>query len=90
MDNLNEAQELLQFALSRSPERVEVVDVTRLVTDSARGNDKRHAWIKVSLPDDDVKALRGPADRRDTDILLVRVPREVSDRRESRIILPGE
>ena len=58
--------------------------------DSARGNDKRPAYVKLAVPDDFVKALRGPADRRRDLWLLVRVPKEVQERSESRIVLPHE
>jgi len=79
----------LAFALEKYPERVQVADLERLTIESARQNEKRPAWVKVAVPDDWVKALRGSreGDRR---FLLVEVPREVEERSESSIILPGE
>jgi hypothetical protein len=79
----------LQFALDKYPQQVEVVPLAQMVTESARANERRPAWVKVALPDELVKAMRGGAGERDL-VLLVRVPREVIARSESKIILPGE
>ena len=79
----------LAFALEKYPERVEAVPIQELVTESARKNDKRPAFVKLSVPDDVVKQLRGRPE--DTDlVLLVRVPKEVLQRQGSLIVLPGE
>jgi len=79
----------LAFALDKYPERVEVVPLERLVIESARQNPKRPAYVKLAVPDEVVKAVRGNAPGDDL-VLLVRVPREVLERQESRIVLPGE
>ncbi len=79
----------LAFALEKYPERVEAVPIRRLVIDSARQNPKRPAYVKLAVPDEVVKAARGNADAGDL-VLLVRVPREVLEREDSRIVLPGE
>ena len=86
MDNPLKA---LQFALEKYPDRVELAPVKDLVMDSARQNDRRPAYIKLAVPDDLVKALRGSRDSQDT-VLLVRIPSEVNERVASRIVLPGE
>ena len=79
----------LQFALEKYPERVEIAAARDLVIDSARQNARRPAFLKLAVPDDLVKAVRGS--RRDQGVLLlVRIPTEVSERAESRIVLPGE
>jgi hypothetical protein len=79
----------LAYALEKYPERVEVVPIQELVTESARKNDKRPAFVKLSVPDEVVKQLRGRPE--DTDlVLLVRVPKEVLQRQGSLIVLPGE
>ena len=79
----------LAYALEKYPERVEMVPLHELVTESARQNDKRPAFVKLSVPDEIVKQLRGRSD--DTDlVLLVRVPKEVLQRKDSLIVLPGE
>jgi hypothetical protein len=82
----------LTFALEKYPERVEMLPLAELVIESARQNDKRPAYVKIAVPDDLVKALKGPRGsetERDL-VLLVRLPREVLERSESRIVLPGE
>jgi hypothetical protein len=79
----------LQFAIEKYPDRIELAPARDLLIDSARQNDRRPAFIKLAVPDDMVKALRGSRAGQDT-VLLVRIPAEVSDRVESRIVLPGE
>ncbi len=79
----------LAYALEKYPERVEMVPLERLVTESARQNPKRSAYVKLDVPDEVVKGLRGREETKDL-ILLVRVPREILERSESLIVLPGE
>lgn len=79
----------LQFALEKYPQRVELAPVQDLLMDSARQNDRRPAFVKLAVPDEVVKSLRGKRGNQDL-ILLVRIPAEVSDRVDSRIVLPGE
>ncbi len=79
----------LSYALEKYPQRVEVVPVEDLVTESARQNAKRPAYITLSVPDEVVKSLKGRRDERDL-LLLIRVPKEVLERAESLILLPGE
>ena len=81
--------ESLQFALEKYPQKVELVPLAQLVTETARENDRRPAWAKIALPDELVKSLRG-GDAEGDLVLLVRVPREVLARSESSIVLPGE
>lgn len=79
----------LTYALEKYPERVEVVPIDQLVTDSARQNPKRPAYVTLAVPDEIVKGLKGAKDSRDL-VLLVRVPKQVLERSESLIVLPGE
>lgn len=79
----------LVYALEKYPERVELVPVEDLVTDSARQNPKRPAYVTLAVPDEVVKSLKGRKDDRDL-LLLVRVPKEILERSESLIVLPGE
>jgi len=79
----------LAYALEKYPERVEMVPIEQLVTDSARQNAKRAAYVTLAVPDEVVKSLKGNRDDRDL-VLLVRVPKEVLERSESLIVLPGE
>ena len=86
---MNDDLKSLGFALEKYPHKVETFPVDRIVLDSARQNDKRAAYLKLAVPDDVVKTLRGDKDARDL-VLIVRVPREIVDRRDSRIVLPNE
>ena len=79
----------LLFALERYPERIQAIDLAELVLESARSNPKRPAYVKLAVPDEWVKALRGPREGTSR-YLLVEVPREVDDRSKSSIVLPGE
>jgi hypothetical protein len=79
----------LSYALEKYPQRVEAVPVEELVTDSARQNAKRPAYITLSVPDEVVKSLKGRREERDL-LLLVRVPKEILERADSLIVLPGE
>ncbi len=79
----------LSYALEKYPERVEMVSLEEIVTDSARQNPKRPAYVTLAVPDDVVKSLKGRRESSDL-LLLVRVPKEILERSESRIVLPGE
>jgi hypothetical protein len=79
----------LQFALEKYPQQVELVPVADLLLDSARQNEKRPAFVKLAMADELVKSLRGQRQQKDV-LLLVRIPGEVLERSESRIVLPGE
>ncbi len=84
-----DARKTLLFALDKYPDRITAIDLAELVIESARENPKRPAYVKLAVPDDWVKALRGPRESTHR-WLLVEVPREVEERSQSSIILPGE
>jgi hypothetical protein len=87
---MDDPRKALTWALEKYPERVELMTMLVLVLESARQNPKRPAYVKLAVPDDLVKSLKGaPRDDHDL-VLVVRIPREVLQRSESRIILPGE
>lgn len=81
--------ETLKFALESYPERITATPVKQLLMDSARQNAKRPAYVKLAVPDELVKALRGSVEGEEL-VLLVSVPREIESRVGSRIILPNE
>ncbi len=89
-DSLDALHESLVFALEKYPEQMEVLPLDELVLDSARVNEKRPAFLKIAVPDEAVKALRGPATKRERVYALVSFPREIEARAQSNIILPGE
>jgi len=80
----------LSYALEKYPERVEMVPIEQIVTDSARQNPKRPAYVTLAVPDEVVKSLKGNRNEERDLVLLVRVPKEVLERSESLIVLPGE
>lgn len=86
---MTDALKTLQFALEKYPQAVEIAQARDLLIDSARQNDRRPAFVKLAVPDDLVKSLRGTRESGEL-VLLVRVPGEVGERVESRIVLPGE
>ena len=86
---MDESQKILRFALDKYPERVESLPLAQLVIDSAREKPKRPAYIKLAVPDAVVQAVRSPRPGGDS-YLLVRIPADVGDRVDSRIVLPGE
>ena len=89
MQPLDEARQALAFALEKYPERVELAPLRELMMDSARQNAKRPAYVKLAVPDEVVKSLRGSRESDDL-VLLVRIPKAVQERAESPIVLPGE
>jgi hypothetical protein len=80
---------VLSFALENYPEKIDIAPVEKLITDSARQNQKRPAYIKLAVPDEVVQALRGPQNATQR-VFLVRLPKDLLDRAESPIVLPGE
>jgi hypothetical protein len=86
---MQNSRKTLAFALEKYPERVELVPLEQIVTDSARQNPKRPAYVTLAVPDEVVKSLKRNRETRDL-LLLVRVPKEILERSESRIVLPGE
>ena len=86
---MEDPRKQLAFALEKYPAEVDVAALPELVMESARQNPKRPAYVKLAVPDELVKALRGRREARDQ-YFLVRIPREVQERSESRIVLPGE
>jgi hypothetical protein len=79
----------LAFALEKYPHRVELAPIEELLLDTAREGTKRPAYLKIAVPDDTVKSLRGRKQQADH-LLLVRLPREMTERAASPIILPNE
>lgn len=86
---MTDPRKSLEFALEKYPEQVQVAPLDQLVLESARQNPKRPAWLKIAVPDDLIKNLRGRKESRDV-LLLVHIPHDVGERADSRIVLPGE
>ncbi|MDX1382479.1 MAG: hypothetical protein R3190_02490 [Thermoanaerobaculia bacterium] len=86
---MNDPRRSLAFALEKYPDKVEVAPLAQLVMETARQNPKRPAWVKLAVPDEMVKTLRGSQEGGDL-LLVVQVPGDVLERADSRIVLPGE
>lgn len=87
---MQNARKALAYALEKYPERVAMAPLQELVIESARQNPKRPAYVKLAVPDEVVKGLKGrPGEEQDL-VMLVVVPKEVLQRSESLIVLPGE
>jgi hypothetical protein len=69
---------LLKWAIKDDEPGYEALSVNNLLTDGARKNDKRAAWMRVHCPDNWVLNIGGDEKLRDV-YLLLRVPREVVD-----------
>jgi hypothetical protein len=80
----------LSYALDKYPEKVAMIPIQELLIESARKNDKRDAYVKLAVPDEVVKGLRGSRAETQDLVMLVIVPKEVEKRSESLILLPGE
>lgn len=80
----------LSFALDKYPEKVAMIPIRELVMETARQNPKRSAWVQLAVPDEVVKGLKGSKTEEGDLVMLVIVPKEVSERSESLIVLPGE
>jgi hypothetical protein len=80
----------LTYALDKYPEKVAMIPLQELVLESARRNEKRPAYVKLAVPDEVVKGLKGGREEDKDMVLLVIVPKEVQQRSESLIVLPGE
>ena len=82
-----DVKKLMTF-LEKFPNAVEIVSVEEILLDSSRGGAEGRGTVKLALPDDVVKNLKGDPERRDT-LLLIHIPRDIVRRAESPIILPG-
>ena len=80
----------LTYALDKYPEKVAMIPLQEVLLEAARQNDKRPAYVKLSVPDEVVKGLKGGRNEEKDLVMLVIVPKEVQQRSESLIVLPGE
>jgi hypothetical protein len=86
---MDDPMQQLVYALDKYREQVEVATIQSRLIDSARQSPKRPAYVKLAVPDEMVKSLRGSRQPDDL-VLLVRIPKNVQERAGSRIVLPGE
>lgn len=84
-----EAQELLIAALRRFADKLTYQDLLQLVVHTRRKNDHHPAQFVVACPDYVVRNMTGKPEQRST-YLIIEIPRDVVDRLESKLVLPGE
>ncbi len=82
--------DLLTYALENYPSSCKVEDARNHYADSKRGKDGVPGTVTLYVPDEILMALRGPVADERFKMLLVAVPREVEERSQSLIVLPGE
>lgn len=70
------------------PEQVRVYPLAANLQGLARQNRKRDAYAKISIEDEDVKALQGPPEGQPL-IFMIRIPRELLDRAAAPLVLPN-
>lgn len=82
--------DLLAYALKHYAGQCRVHDARACYADSKRGKDGLEGTVTLHVPDEILLALRGPPADERFKLLLVVVPRDVEERSESLILLPGE
>lgn len=83
--------EVLVTALSRHMDEVSLAPLSPLVVDASRQNDKRPAWLKLTVPDRVVANLKGDKDKQNLFVIL-ELPRQLFEKlaMQPRIILASE
>ena len=82
---------LIEYALNHHLGRCSMffLNDANLIMDMARQNDKRPAWLKLAVPDDFVKNMKGRPNLLAAYALL-KIPREVVEKHNSPILDPSE
>ncbi len=78
-------EKLLKY-FQTHPNSIEIVEIQEILMDSTRGNDKKPGILKIAVPDEIVKNLRGEPEKRDI-LLIMRIPNEIKKKMESPIII---
>lgn len=81
--------ERLKFAFDHYIKEIMILPFFGQMIGATRKNDKKPAILSMVCPDDWVKNINGHADTQDF-YYLIRVPRDIQQRMESRIITPQE
>lgn len=78
-------EKLIEY-LQKYQNSIEIIEIEKTLLDSARGKEGKFGAIKIAVPDELVKNLRGSKEKRDL-ILIVRIPNEIKKKMESPIII---
>lgn len=87
--NAQKAADFLRYALANPSPEASFYTMGECYMESARQNDKRPAYVKVMVPDDWIKNIRGTKELQDV-YIVAHFPREVWERYKSPIVLDGE
>ena len=82
---------LLDYALNKHLGRCTMffLNDANLLMDVARSNDKRPAWMKLAVPDEFIKNMKGSPFLMDA-YAIIKIPREVVERFNSPIVDPAD
>lgn len=78
-------EKLIEY-LQKNKEMIEIVELEKVLVDSTRGKENAPGLLKIAVPDEIVKNLRGIPEKRDL-ILLIRIPNDIKKKMESPIII---
>ena len=84
------ASDFLAFAVANYPGKVEVGDARDAYVDSKREQTGSPATLTLACPDEVALALRNAPNKATCRYLMVKIPRSIERRAESRLVLPGE
>lgn len=79
------AEKLIEY-LQKYKDLIEIVELEKVLVDSSRGKEGSPGSIKIAVPDEIVKNLRGDKEKKDL-ILLIRIPNDLKKKMESPIII---
>lgn len=80
-----EIEKLIEY-LQKYQNSIEIIEIEKTLLDSTRGKEGKFGTIKIAVPDELVKNLRGSKEKRDL-ILIVHIPNEIKKKMESPIII---
>lgn len=78
-------EKLIEY-LQKYQNSIEIIEIEKILLDSTRGKEGKTGTIKIAIPDEIVKNLRGLKEKRDL-ILVLRIPNEIRKKMESPIII---
>lgn len=79
------AEKLIEY-LQKNKDLIEIVELEKVLVDSSRGKEGSPGYVKIAVPDEIVKNLRGVPEKRDL-ILILRIPNDIKKKMESPIII---
>lgn len=78
-------EKLIEY-LQKYQNSIEIIEIEKILLDSTRGKEGKPGTIKIAVPDEVVKNLRGSKEKRDLTLILI-IPNEIKKKMESPIII---